>query len=347
MSLKKLITNQIGKAWKDTFNGNVDELVMYFQNLKREDEALQKRISNLVLKSGGDSPTEVADARTDSQGNVYDTLYERLAATDNQSLERFQELQMQIAVNQAEIRRIGELILSFIGTVNDTIDIYVSAERGTDNGDGSETNPHKTIQQAVNAIPIISASRYIVWIESGAYLEDVVIDSRRVKDISLRSVNYTTVNSTEGDTDVFLRSVTVNNTDNYVLINGLTFIDQANTGASHGTTKAAVSYDLSKYVSIQNCRFAENTKALGSGYSAIIGGSTTVSIGSRTYFSDQSYCISSRAGSQVLISGNISGANNNVGYYANQAVIRVVSSATLQATTIKSEVYGGQVLGLG
>ena len=230
--------------------------------------------------------------------------------------------------------------------VDDVIDLFVSAETGSETGDGTEENPFIRIQQAVDAIPVISGSKYVIWIESGRYLEDIVIESKRVKDITLKSVNYTTINAIEADTDVFVRSVSITNTDNYVLIGGITFVDQANTQAMYGTVKAAIAFDLSKYVSIQSCRFAENTVARGTSYSAIIGGATMCSFGGDSYMGNQSCCFSARAGTQALVSSAVEGLGSTTGFLANQAVVRIASGNRLQATTLKSENNGGQVLGV-
>lgn len=346
MALRKIEKNKIGLEYKTIFNGNVDELILRFQELSRENEVLHSRIGNIVLKSGGESLNEVVDARVDSDGVAHATLYDRLLATDNKSLERFQELQEQIAANQAEIAEISALIQTFIGTVNDVIDLYVSAEIGSEDGDGSEERPFKRVQQAIDAIPILSASEYVIWLESGTYLEDVQINSRSVRSIIIQSVNHSTNDASSGDTDVFVRSFSVYNTNNYLLIRGITFVDQANSQTSYGSAKAAVAYDLSKYVSVQNCRFAENTRALGSNYAAVIGASSTCALGSKCFFQNQSYCVSARAGAQVLV-GNCYGSGNGIAYYANQAVIRGGSNSNVTADTLKTEVYGGQVLGLG
>ena len=52
-------------------------------------------------------------------------------------------------------------------TVNKTV--YVS-ENGNDSGDGSKNNPWRTIQHAINSVPVINGNyEYKISIESGAY----------------------------------------------------------------------------------------------------------------------------------------------------------------------------------
>lgn len=346
MGLMKLVKNAISSEWKKTFNENVDYLNGLEARVDQRNQATNKRIDNLVLNAGGDSPNEVVDARVNSEGTIFETLRERLAAGEELTEQEFLAVNQLLSEQSTHIQQLENTINELYGGKNDVIDLFVSAETGSETGDGTEESPFIRIQQAVDAIPVISGSKYVIWIESGRYLEDVVIESKRVKDITLKSVNYTTINAIEGDTDVFVRSVSITNTDNYVLIGGITFVDQANTQAMYGTVKAAIAFDLSKYVSIQSCRFAENTVARGANYSAIIGGATMCSFGGGSYVGNQSCCFSARAGAQALVSSAVEGTGSTTGFLANQAVVRIASGNRLQATTLKSEYNGGQVLGV-
>lgn len=343
MGLMKLVKNAISSEWKKTFNDNVDYLNGLETRVDQRNQVTNKRIDNLVLNAGGDSPNEVVDARVNSEGAIFETLRERLAAGEELTDQEILAVNQLLSEQSTHIQQLENTMNELYGGKNDVIDLFVSAETGSETGDGTEENPFIRIQQAVDAIPVISGSKYVIWIESGRYLEDIVIESKRVKDITLKSVNYTTINASEGDTDVFVRSISVNNTDNYVLIGGITFVDQANSQAMYGTVSAAVAFDLSKYVSIQSCRFTENTVSRGTSYAAILGGATMCSVGSSTYLSNQSCCFSARAGAQVLVSAYVDGTANTVGFLANQAVVRVTSGNKLQATTLKSENNGGQV----
>lgn len=344
MGLTKLIKNRISSEWKKVFNDNVDYLNGLETKVNQKDQATNSRIDNLVLQSGGDSPNEVVDARVDADGVHYDSLYARLKAVDTKSVERYQQMQADVNLTKSDIQRIDAAIFNFIGMNDVVVDLFVSAEVGSESADGSESNPFKRIQQAVDAIPIVSISRYVIWIEPGVYLEDVMIESRRVRDISIFSVNYTTTNASEGDTDVFLRSLTINNTDSYTRVQGITFVDQANTGAFYGGIKCAITFDLSKYVSIQNCRFAENTKSLGSTYSTVVAaGGSSCAIGSN-YMANQSICLNARYNVNAIVNSSFSGGNNGTGFVSMQSVIRVGNIPGFSASTIKTEQLGGQVL---
>ena len=80
MGLTKLVKNRISSEWKNIFNSNVDYLERVQDENKTKHKATNKRIDNLVLGSGGDSPNEVVDARSNARGDIYDTLKERIDA---------------------------------------------------------------------------------------------------------------------------------------------------------------------------------------------------------------------------------------------------------------------------
>ncbi|MDT2546690.1 hypothetical protein P7D69_20375, partial [Enterococcus raffinosus] len=83
MELLKLIKNRITSEWKETFNSNIDILNRILSKVNGKIDVLNKRIDNLVIKSGGDSPNEVVDARVNNNGETFDTLESRLLAAEN------------------------------------------------------------------------------------------------------------------------------------------------------------------------------------------------------------------------------------------------------------------------
>ncbi|MDT2526013.1 hypothetical protein P7D64_22450, partial [Enterococcus raffinosus] len=80
MELLKLIKNRISTEWKKTFNDNVDILNGITRDQNQKIDIVDKRIDNLVLHSGGDSPNEVVDARVNNRAQQFDTLQGRLLA---------------------------------------------------------------------------------------------------------------------------------------------------------------------------------------------------------------------------------------------------------------------------
>ncbi|MEQ7227972.1 hypothetical protein ABQD95_16305, partial [Enterococcus avium] len=78
MGLLKLISNRISTEWKESFNKNVDILNRIIRGQTTKIDTTNKRIDNLVLKSGGDSPNEVVDARVNNKGEAFETLESRL-----------------------------------------------------------------------------------------------------------------------------------------------------------------------------------------------------------------------------------------------------------------------------
>ena len=74
MGLLKLISNRISTEWKETFNKNVDILNRIIRGQNQKIDTTNKRIDNLVLKSGGESPNEVTDSRVNNKGETFDTV---------------------------------------------------------------------------------------------------------------------------------------------------------------------------------------------------------------------------------------------------------------------------------
>ena len=63
--------------------------------------------------------------------------------------------------------------------LKDSLDLYVSTSGSDTTGDGSESNPFRTIQHAVDMIPpVLNGKRVIINVAAGTYDEDVVIQGK-------------------------------------------------------------------------------------------------------------------------------------------------------------------------
>ncbi|NVN79400.1 hypothetical protein GM526_20345, partial [Enterococcus avium] len=141
MELLKLIKNRISSEWKKNFNDNVDILNRIIRGQNQKIDVTNKRIDNVVLHSGGDSPNEVVDARVNNKGETFDTLESRLLAAENRHDEDVENTNGTLLNQQKQMEQLNNGIGKLMGTYGATIDLFVSIEKGDDkNGDGTEQN---------------------------------------------------------------------------------------------------------------------------------------------------------------------------------------------------------------
>lgn len=208
MGLVKLISNRISTEWKEKFNKNIDYLNDLEKKLSDQDKSTNSRIDNIVLHSGGDSPNEVVDARVNNRGETFETLQARLKAHEDQSDEEISQLSNDASNQKEELDQLNSSVQQIIGGYNEPIDIYVSKNGSDQTGDGTEEKPYATIQTAVNTIPLITTAPITIWIDDGAYLEDVVINGLSYRSLMIKPINdISSINPLTSDLPVRVRSL--------------------------------------------------------------------------------------------------------------------------------------------
>ncbi|KFN92180.1 gp19 family putative tail/base plate protein [Tetragenococcus muriaticus 3MR10-3] len=342
-SLKK-ITNRLYSEWKSSFNHNVEQIERAQKENKTSHKATNKRIDNLVLNSGGDSPNEVTDARTDASGTIHETLKARIDAGENLTTEEIKDLNETLTNQREEISQLNGVIQDLYGGDGSNVDLYVHAGRGNDTtADGTEEKPFKTIQAAVDGIPFLASSRFYIHVAPDVYLEDVHVRDNNITAIEIVATNNEVTNAKEGDTGVFVRSIFFENCQAYCRIRGVTLTDAQN-GPGFFTR-----FDRCSYGAVDNCRAAINTKNLDtnnfrwSDFRCYNLESTMGNIYG-TLARNQDFAISSMFASSLRVSNSVSGSRNNVVYSANGAII-FATGADLTGETKIISTYGGQVFG--
>ncbi|QUM62048.1 hypothetical protein IUH69_02495 [Enterococcus faecium] len=344
MELEKLKNNRISNEWKETFNDNVDYLENLEKNLDEQHKSTNSRIDNLVLHSGGDSPNEVVDARTNAEGTIYPTLYSRLLASDNLFNLNYTELKTRQDNQQGQLNQLNDSVGTLMGAYGETLDLYVAKDGNNQTGDGTEAKPFLTIQAAVNQIPLLTSSRVTIWISDGSYLEDVVV--RNLKAVSITIRNRQNVSDTSSELGVKVRSIAFISSLGYQQINGLQFVDQANiSGVAYigGDIKCAIYSEQSSYLAVWNCRFAENTFDKGNRCLFAIGASK---IGTSNNFYQNQNCIAeARNLADINIDSNDRGSGNDYGVIANNGTARVkVAGSKVKANRIAEVRNQGNVV---
>ena len=347
MELLKLIKNRISTEWKKTFNDNVDILNGITSDQNQKIDVVDKRIDNLVLHSGGDSPNEVVDARVNNKGEAFETLESRLIASDNQHDSDVERLDFTQDDQQKQMEQLNNSIGKLMGTYGATIDYYVSTSKGDDkSGDGTEQNPFATIQMAVNQIPLISSARATIWVDDGVYLENVILASIFCVSLTIRTIqNVDSFDLSKVDLPVKVRSIGFASSAGYFHIYGLQAVDTANAIQTDGNT-CAFFCKQGGYLALNKVKCAENTSS-STNYNALyVNGNSKMNI-YYSHFVDQSILLRASAMSTALFSGTNTGSGNVVGISADSGAIVTDASSTTSGSTTKYKVQLGLVVTKG
>lgn len=344
MELEKLKNNRISNEWKETFNDNVDYLENLEKNLDEQHKSTNSRIDNLVLHSGGDSPNEVVDARVNNRGETFETLQARLKAHEDQSDEEISQLSNDASNQKEELDQLNSSVQQIIGGYNEPIDIYVSKNGSDQTGDGTEEKPYATIQTAVNTIPLITTSSITIWIDDGAYLEDVVINGLSYRSLMIKPINdISSINPLTSDLPVRVRSLATTTCVGYTQISGIQIVDTVNAPIDPSGNRYGIMNEQSGYMAINKCKFSENTKSLG--YNAIyVGGVSKLNMYGNTTFINQDVALRVRLMSEAL--AGLTGSGNNIGIKCEDATVRGTAS-TAFATTPTSISGNGLIISKG
>lgn len=322
---------------KEIFNSNMDMLMRNKVETDNRIRATNNRINNLVLNAGGDSPNEVVDARLDAEGNAHDTLFDRLMVDYNVLLSKINNNDLSIKEINGKLDNINERLSELYGDVNGVLSVFVSENGDNENGDGTQSNPFRTIQRAVDSIPLIVSAQVIIWLESGRYLEDVLVRGINAQDIVIRSINSDVVNSQTGDTDVSVRSISFHDCPCYCLVRGITQTDTVNAVASSADS-CTILFNRVAYGAVSNCRFSENTRNLE--FAAV----RYISCVGRTYdshFSNQRIALFANFLSSVGI--DTSTGSNNVTVINSGRSVVFASGLGVTGDTTASTWAAGQV----
>lgn len=346
MKLLKLLKNRISTEWKETFNKNVDVLNGITHDQNQRIDTTNKRIDNLALHSGGDSPNEVVDARVNNRAEQFDTLQGRILASECMHDSDMEETRLALDDQNTSISDINTKLNKILGEYGGTLTIYVSTERGNNNtADGTQALPFKTIQAAVNTIPLLTPSQVTILIEDGTYLEDIRFRNIYSGGIYIRSVQDTTnLDPSSTDCPVRVRSISFMYCTGYLQVRGIQFVDQGN-APSTGTTRYSLYQEQGGYMSIAKCKFAENTKSISNHKTIYVGGSSKATIGSDTAFINQLMCIYTLGMAEVNISG-IKGSSNSEFLVVWNATGRMPSDLII-ATTNTRTIERGLILTKG
>lgn len=191
--------------------------------------------------------------------------------------------------------------VSAVGDKAPTTFYYVDAVNGDDDlNDGSELSPFKTIQHAVDRIPMLIKNDHWVKVYPGEYPEDV-----RIRGVIGANVGITATGEEPVDvsnpTPVKIRSLTAFDMKGRLLIWGFTTFD------TESYTGGPFRFSRCTYVSWRSCHVASNTKQNAVAAVTFDGSTGTVN---SAYFDNQHRILDIMNGSNVLVfSANRHGPN--------------------------------------
>lgn len=347
MELLKLIKNQISTEWKKTFNGNVDILNRITRDQNQKIDTTNKRVDNLVLKSGGESPNEVVDARVNNKGTIFDTLQGRISAAEDNHDSDFELIDLTQEDQQKQLEQLNTSVGKLMGTYGATIDYYVSSSRGDDKtGDGTQLKPFATIQMAINQIPLISSAKITIWVDAGVYLENIILTNISCTSFSVRSIQSVEgIDLSKSDLPVKIRSFGFISCNGYFQLYGIQAVDLVNANITDGN-KCAFYCKLGGYLALNKVKISENTKNLDN-YNAIYSnGNSKINI-YQSYFSNQSVLVHASLMSDVLFLGTNSGTNNSSGIICDSGAIVTDASSTTAGASVRHQVSLGLIMTKG
>lgn len=322
------------------FNENMTKIENGFLEQTIDVSSTNRRIDNLVLNSGGDSPNEVVDARTSLNGQIYDTLEERLNGDSSAISSSLADTNERLENVETSNKDLEEKLEELYGEATQNMFIYVSKARGNDEvGNGDFDNPYKTIQKASNSIPkIVSGIDIEIICDPDNYDEDVIIEGIfGAEHVYLRSSNAAVVDAKAQDTGFYIRSVTFSSIAAQCVLEGMT------QSTVIPEKDSIVNFLRVDYASVGNCRFDKNLKATDKitvKYDQTKGGTF-----GNCYISNQNIILKAIYNSTCNFSGlNVMSGISNTGLYSQRSIIYSDYEETeIIATTKVVRSAGGQI----
>lgn len=335
MGLLKKIGIHLDRKFRDTINDNVDIANREFDRLDQKDHYTNNRIDNLVLSAGGDSPNEVVDARVNWRGDRFATLQARLIAGEELSAQERQELVIKINNLNDGYDQLLEVIQMLYGGSGGVQTVYVSKQGNDTTGDGTEQRPFLTIQAAINSLPLLSTTHFIVRVGVGAYLEDVLVNGLKAARMEIVAENTESVNALTQNLGCFVRSIEFIDCDMYCRVRGFQSTDVFNAKGFF------IRYSRVAYGAIDNCRATINTRDIAD-YHLFLFNSCLGNVYT-CWASNQRVVLRAEFAATSRFSGDIAGNNNNILCSSRGSIIYRDTAAPITGTTTEQKSLGGQI----
>ena len=209
-----------------------------------------------------------------------------------------------------------------------SVRFYVSPSGSDTSGDGSESNPFKTIQHAANLLP------NFLKFNGGATARIVLLDGTYTESVRIEHVK-----------GWYMGSVTVEaaNAKNATIDGSVIFQDCANIGIYNVKITQTVTIEACINIAVDSCDFI-NGDSNTTGGVLVVGSIASLY---RCSISNRHDAVMALQGA-IVSCFSLSGSGNviayNVGNINGSAAIIMYSASTIEATTQEAKTYGGQIL---
>ncbi|MEL5937970.1 hypothetical protein WN865_00050 [Tetragenococcus halophilus] len=240
-----------------------------------------------------------------------------------------------VATHANAVEGLSEFIQKDYNKLGNTEKIYVSEGRGDNSlADGSENRPYRTIQAAVDSLPMVSSTDFYIFVEAGVYLEDVTVSGVKSARLEIMSTKNDEENAKEANTSVMARSIAFENCSMYCRVQGITQTDPQNTYRT-----SFIHFNRVSYGAIYNCRAVVNTKSFED-YSAFrFEGSIGAAYAS--FVSNQKTAILATFCSTARATATLSGTGNEIGCHSRASIF--FDTSNLSSSTEGKKEEGGQI----
>lgn len=241
-----------------------------------------------------------------------------------------------VATHANAVEGLSDFIQKDYDRLGYTQKIYVSDGRGDNSlADGSENRPYRTIQAAVDSLPMISGTKFYIFVEADVYLEDVTVSGVRSSRLEILSTKNDEENAKEANTSVMVRSITFEDCGMYCRVQGITQTDPQSTYKN-----SFIRFSRTNYGAINNCRAVINTKSFEEYNAYFFDGTTGAIYGSMA--SNQKTAVLAKYCSQTRVTASLVGTGNDTVFLSDASTI-YREGENITGAVAETKVLGGQI----
>lgn len=241
-----------------------------------------------------------------------------------------------VATHANAVEGLSDFIQKDYESEGSELKVYVSEGRGDNSlAEGTQNRPFRTIQAAIDSLPMVSSTKYYIYVEPGVYLENVNILGIKSARLEIVSTKHETESAKENGTSVLVRSLRFKDCAMYCGVRGITQTDVQN-----AVNNSFISFGRVSYGAIDNCRAVINTKSIEDFSAMYYNGSIGAIYNS--IISNQNTAIRSDYCSSVRCTSGIIGTGNNV-VWSSRASIIFRTGENITGSLAEQKEQGGQI----
>lgn len=241
-----------------------------------------------------------------------------------------------VATHANAVEGLSDFIQKDYDRLGYTQKVYVSESRGDNSlANGSENRPYRTIQAAVDSLPLVSSTKFYIFVEAGVYLEDVTVSNVRSARLEITSTKNDEENAKEANTSVMVRSITFEDCGMYCRAQGITQTDPQSTYRN-----SFIRFIRTNYGAIGNCRAVINTRSFEE-YNAYFFDGTTGAI-YLSMASNQKTAVLAKYCSQTRVTGSLGGTGNDTVFLSDASII-YREGENITGDVAEAKALGGQI----